>query len=854
MSRVQGVNTNPNAKFRTYSYHHILAVCDTTATAEALSNSSSEPSFFGPGSTSDNLVAREIGGGTYFILINGMTDAHYVIRHVDWEAMYASIVKDSDNNAVNPNVIGEFGGEMIIEEPAGIDFLNTMSKICLELKANPNSQVFLLKTIFVGHSDASGNELPVIDASLVPMLLKPWDIEADIKSTGVTYTFKFLSMVNGSGGAKHYDNVEMKGGFKFPKQSSLAETFLKYQQDLNAQLDRERKEVLKKASEAGGDLEKAKLDAGKPVEYVFEVDETFKDLRSGTNTKPQDQVTGAFDPTLDFTGKGMRGSLAEIMQASEDVVRRVTGNQADKDTKQQGFKVDVQEIIEKEKVVIKYKIVPYEIATDPPASTGGRFTPPAEDVLEFNYIFTGLNTDIKDLDLKIALGQQLYQIFAISSGRSSQQEYAKNQNVNTNASTNQGQNPGSQSNTLLQNSVAPMPGRTGTNHGSGAETMDYFATLRRFISLSNINVKMTIVGNPLLLSESSVSPAKNDAMFNASADTRTSVGYSKNPMKVPTYVKLNIKYPAKNADYTNLQLLYDGHYRILTIKNIFDDGEFTQELDLISVSEKDPSTEAARTAQKREEKNLAQQRGQFAGGSISTSRAAPGKFKPQKGPDGKYNFSPEVNEAIAKASKKHGVDEAFMRNMCYIESKGDPNAVSPTGAKGLFQFVGGTADQYGIRGQEFDIDANADAAARFAKDNQRSLENAGVDPTPENLYVAHQQGAGGANTLHRAASQGLEYDQLKPGLRENMRLNNSSGLSAQGYINKWHNKYAEVDSKVSDAGTPSTATETQVTQSTEKTKQSQNTSQATSNVATKMTVKDKLAKASVNNLGQLAGE
>lgn len=856
MSRRAGQTANPNAKFRTYSYHHILAICDSVATAEAVSEASLSPTFFGSGSTSDHLKVGTVGGGTFFTVINGLTDAHFVIRRVEWESFYATHDKRAEEKSVSTNVIASFGGEMVIEEPGGIDFLNTLALISSELNANPNSQVFLLKTIFVGHSDATSDEQPIVDASFVPMLLKPWDIEADIKASGVTYNFKFISVVNGSATVKHYDNVELKGGFQFPKFGTLGETLAKYQQELNAQLERERAELLKKASESGGDLAGLEIDTRKQVEYEFNLDESLKSLPAGTNTKIADQTTAAFDPSLDFSNKGMVGSLADIMQSSEEVVKRIPTNGANKDTIQQTFKITPVEDIQKDKVIIKYYITPYENPIDPPAAQGGRFTPPDEDVLEFNYIFTGLNTDIKDIDLKLSLGQQLYQAQAISNSRpTSNIEYDANKPVGGFTGANQPPNSGGLTNRPLSNSINPPPTTSGSNYGSGPETIDYFENLRRFITLSNISVKMTIVGNPTLLSESILTPSKVAALFNQSSDEgRLFDGYSKNPLKAPTYVKLNIKYPAKNADYSNLQLLYDGHYTILTIKNIFDDGEFTQELDLLAVSEKDPVSDSARVATDTAFKQLAQQRGQGRGGAITTAQAAPGKFKPKKGPDGKYNFSPEVNEAISKAAKKHGVDETFMRNMCYIESKGNPNAVSPTGAKGLFQFVGGTATQYGIRGREFDIDANADAAARFAKDNQNSLERAGIEATPQNLYIAHQQGAGGARSLHRFAGQGLEYNQLPGGLQNNMRVNNSAGLSAQGYINKWNSKYDEVDSRVADAGTPSTATDTEIVQSTTKTAQAAENVKVASNDASEMIVKEKLARSNKVNLAALPGE
>ncbi|MCC8536156.1 XVIPCD domain-containing protein [Xanthomonas axonopodis pv. poinsettiicola] len=87
------------------------------------------------------------------------------------------------------------------------------------------------------------------------------------------------------------------------------------------------------------------------------------------------------------------------------------------------------------------------------------------------------------------------------------------------------------------------------------------------------------------------------------------------------------------------------------------------------------------------------------------------------------------------------------------------------GAKGLFQFTPPTAAQYGIAGRELDAVANTDAAARLYLDNRTSLvdrhERDGRPylsgkPAPDGLdmYLAHQQGAGGYRSLQTAIATG----------------------------------------------------------------------------------------------------
>jgi hypothetical protein len=97
--------------------------------------------------------------------------------------------------------------------------------------------------------------------------------------------------------------------------------------------------------------------------------------------------------------------------------------------------------------------------------------------------------------------------------------------------------------------------------------------------------------------------------------------------------------------------------------------------------------------------------------------------------------------------QENGLPSGFLAKTANIESKFDPNAQNKSGATGLFQFMPQTAAQYGLSNPRDPV-ASTDAAARLAKDNAETLRSAlGRDPTAGELYLAHQQGAGGAARL-----------------------------------------------------------------------------------------------------------
>lgn len=78
---------------------------------------------------------------------------------------------------------------------------------------------------------------------------------------------------------------------------------------------------------------------------------------------------------------------------------------------------------------------------------------------------------------------------------------------------------------------------------------------------------------------------------------------------------------------------------------------------------------------------------------------------------------------------------------------GDPNAVSSAGARGPYQFTSKTWAQFG-QGDPTDPKAATAALARLTASNFSDLKaNLGRDPTPGELYLAHQQGASGATML-----------------------------------------------------------------------------------------------------------
>ncbi|TRL39889.1 hypothetical protein FNA46_07785 [Rhizobium straminoryzae] len=146
----------------------------------------------------------------------------------------------------------------------------------------------------------------------------------------------------------------------------------------------------------------------------------------------------------------------------------------------------------------------------------------------------------------------------------------------------------------------------------------------------------------------------------------------------------------------------------------------------------------------------------------------------------------EIRKTISDAAARHGVDPAGLLQVAGLESGYNPQAKNPnSSAGGLFQFVDGTAQQYGLA-DRFDATQASDAAARLYKDNTAALRKSlGREPTAGELYLAHQQGAGGAAKL--LTNPDVPAESLVGA--DAVRLNGGTpGMTAGEFANLWIRK------------------------------------------------------------------
>ena len=146
-----------------------------------------------------------------------------------------------------------------------------------------------------------------------------------------------------------------------------------------------------------------------------------------------------------------------------------------------------------------------------------------------------------------------------------------------------------------------------------------------------------------------------------------------------------------------------------------------------------------------------------------------------------------LTDLFAQTEQQYNLPAGYLARTAQIESGMNPNARNPnSSAGGLFQFIDGTANQYGLT-DRFNPALATDAAGRLARDNAATLtKRLGRQPTAAELYLAHQQGAGGAAAL--LANPGALASSVLGGAAHGLNAG-QGGQTAGAFAGQWLNKF-----------------------------------------------------------------
>lgn len=218
--------------------------------------------------------------------------------------------------------------------------------------------------------------------------------------------------------------------------------------------------------------------------------------------------------------------------------------------------------------------------------------------IEYDYMYSGTNVDILDFDIKMEYGLGLLQMMTINNPlqptdpvHGTESNTAESQDIETGGQRGNTANPdNTQKRTVNVGTLFPsakferIMSKGVVNNGDSAA---FDVLLSKHSQLETLEAKVKVLGNPLVMGDINIKPSeivsgkfKGESAF---ADW----------LNGPPLVKINVFIPANpNAlvveDKFRKQFWYKGFYQVISTKNIFDQGTFTQEHDMLSIGLEDP--------------------------------------------------------------------------------------------------------------------------------------------------------------------------------------------------------------------------------------------------------------------------
>jgi len=451
-----------------------------------------------------------------------------------------------------------------------------------------------------------------------PLLFVNYDITAIFDSSGAKYKMAFVGIVNGLGKLPQTQRIFNGFSFNINAEDTLATTLSNLGVEIDKTWENYKKQAVAEftktlydAAEKEGKPQSIKVSAQKAEKYfdtnyrrvkyrVFAPDYTDSRYRAGDNENIR-VATKRADGSFNFgKGVGVEEIIKRLMASSNGVINDGKGT---KEGKKYIYKIVSGVQSTDTEFVVEYYVKKYEMATLPydAAFNGEEYTPPAGQSIEFNYIFTGKNVDIKNFDIKMEMGMAFFQIAATTDTLPQAKNVGAgdtNKMVKTTGSAlvaSKGKKPRNLTPLFFGSKINQSMAR---NTKNPVDSASFQSLLNRHAALENIEAKMVIFGNPQLLGEMQVLPtdlAKKET-------EKPKEGKTINPgwLNSPTLAKVNIKMPVDANDFNTEyeDFWYTGYYTIFAVKQMFSDGEFLQELDMMSLpvaSKLESKTEEERT-------------------------------------------------------------------------------------------------------------------------------------------------------------------------------------------------------------------------------------------------------------------
>ena len=340
-------------------------------------------------------------------------------------------------------------------------------------------------------------------------------------------------------------------------------------------------------------LEYMKITAGQSITYILEnimkahptvTDDKFKDWES-TVKKKLGEVKGGASAVFEAT-KTMAEMHFDYFRIRSTVIPTTVY-----DPKR---KTNTKLI---EYVISPYKIHAYSLAI-PGVSTGDNFKQFVHKT--YNYIFTGENVDILDLNIKYKVAYFVSQLKSIDNTKKNKVATTHNPHIEKTARTSARDD--AQDQTFILKSEAGMAQSGGTGLIAGGTTaFDQFLDYLTHPKADMVNIRMEILGDPAWLGQSQFIPA-NPKSTNTGESFDPNIGIFQhtrnaiwnNDLKcynadvAEPIILLNYRMPTdindKKGTYelqNTKSVSFSGLYRVVQVEHNFNEGKYTNVLHMV---------------------------------------------------------------------------------------------------------------------------------------------------------------------------------------------------------------------------------------------------------------------------------
>ncbi len=582
---------NPLHQFRSYSYHHILIACDTTAAAEAVSGLGSNVTgnigdfndqVFQHHGAERGVVARPIADGNYVVVINGARDSEFIITDAKWSTLVIPAVFSKGVETIHATTMAT-EGSMEILEPKGIRFINVINDVGNKLLTGPTGITWVLKTIFIGQTDGGK---PRFLTKYKPVMLFMANITGSFDVGGAEYTFDFIGQTNGAAKIPQFSDLKIPS-IPIPKEKNTLKEIFGY---LTSTIQLEYDDFL---------IETEQVDIpGRNIKYKIELE---KDTYATDEYRIDDlllQNKGSYNFGRKVT---IEQAITHLMQQCTKVKIDASGNP------KYIFKIHSTLKTAKKTATVTYYVRRYVQPESVVIDKDNINAPTDGNTLNYDYIYSGNNIDILEFDIKMQLGLAFFQLLESTqtlrdsqkaqhnSGDDEQDRKKQNEKKNNEELDKKTTNYKSSTNVEQKSNEFRIKYPSAQyrkifqkNSNSGLTASDFQSALAQHAELETLESKITILGNPELMSDLNILPSDVNVVDAPISNTTV----MKNWLHVPMFCKINIRMPKSSSLTVDVgssfsePFWYDGYYTILAVEQVFKNGTFTQELDLLSVPQK----------------------------------------------------------------------------------------------------------------------------------------------------------------------------------------------------------------------------------------------------------------------------